>query len=97
MDTEEPSERDRFDGFLASKKLGWRIDSLIEEIDKLNTRIRSNSARISRMKASIDGQKEEGEEEFEEEREEAPVIDREQVLRNYLKSMGIDLSPDAII
>ena len=70
MTEEDSSKQERFNAYDEIKKLGWRIDGLMDTLDTFNSRIRSNTARISRVKASIEGAEEEEGEELEEEREE---------------------------
>lgn len=62
--TDETSpERDVFDAELEILKLGGRFRWLVDEIDELKSRIRSLSARISRLKSSLE---EDDEEEYRE-------------------------------
>lgn len=84
---EEASERDRFDAYLEYKRLGWRIDSLIDELDKFNTRLRSATARISRLKSQVDGAEEDEELPGVEEEELPPQVDplaRERLIERIL-------------
>ena len=62
-------ELDAFDIIKYQRKLISVLEDVYTEIDSLKRRIRSNSARISRLKANLEG---EGEEEWEEEREREP-------------------------
>ena len=94
MSAENETDRDRIDLYREVKKLGWRIDSIIDELDKFSSRIRSNTNRISRLKLAFSAPPPE---EDEEDEEDEPQVDRQELLRRELsKIFGENIPPEAL-